>query len=147
MDLVARAVIIYVLVFVFTRVLGRREMSSLQPFDLILLVVIGDLVQAGVTQNDLSVTGDFIVISTIGILQVATSYLSYRFRRARPILHGEPIVLVENGQLIDRNLRRERLTLDDLAEQARLNDIASVSDIRWAILETNGQISFIQQPS
>jgi uncharacterized membrane protein YcaP (DUF421 family) len=56
-------------------------------------------------------------------------------------------VLVENGQLIDRNLRRERLTLDDLAEQARLNDIASVSDIRWAILETNGQISFIQQPS
>jgi uncharacterized membrane protein YcaP (DUF421 family) len=147
MDLVARAVIIYVLVFVFTRVLGRREMSSLQPFDLILLVVIGDLVQAGVTQNDLSVTGDFIVISTIGILQVATSYLSYRFRRARPILQGEPIVLVENGQLIDRNLRRERLTLDDLAEQARLNDIASVSDIRWAILETNGQISFIQQPS
>jgi uncharacterized membrane protein YcaP (DUF421 family) len=146
-DLVARAVIIYALVFVFTRALGRREMSSLQPFDLILLVVIGDLVQAGVTQNDLSVTGDFIVISTIGILQVATSYLSYRFRRLRPVLQGEPIVLVENGQLIDRNMARERLTLDDLGEQARLNDIASVSDIRWAILETNGQISFIKQPS
>jgi len=125
-------------------VLGRREMSSLQPFDLILLVVIGDLVQAGVTQNDLSVTGDFIVISTIGILQVATSYLSYRFRRIRPVLQGEPIVLVESGQLIKRNMDRERLTLDDLAEQARLNDIASVDDIRWAILETNGQISFIQ---
>jgi uncharacterized membrane protein YcaP (DUF421 family) len=66
MDLVVRAVIIFVLVFAFTRVLGRREMSSLQPFDLILLVVIGDLVQAGVTQNDMSVTGDFIVICTIG---------------------------------------------------------------------------------
>jgi len=144
MDLVLRAVIIYALVFVFTRVLGRREMSSLQPFDLILLVVIGDLVQAGVTQNDLSVTGDFIVISTIGILQVATSYLSYRFRRIRPVLQGEPIVLVESGQLIKRNMDRERLTLDDLAEQARLNDIASVDDIRWAILETNGQISFIK---
>jgi len=88
MDLVARAVIIFVLVFVFTRALGRRELSSLQPFDLILLVVIGDLVQAGVTQNDLSVTGDFIVISTIEILQVATSYLSYRFRRLRPVLQG-----------------------------------------------------------
>jgi len=144
MDLVLRAVIIYALVFVFTRVLGRREMSSLQPFDLILLVVIGDLVQAGVTQNDLSVTGDFIVISTIGALQVLTSYLSYRFRRIRPVLQGEPIVLVESGQLIKRNMDRERLTLDDLAEQARLNDIASVDDIRWAILETNGQISFIQ---
>jgi len=144
MDLVLRAVIIYALVFDFTRVLGRREMSSLQPFDLILLVVIGDLVQAGVTQNDLSVTGDFIVISTIGALQVLTSYLSYRFRRIRPVLQGEPIVLVESGQLIKRNMDRERLTLDDLAEQARLNDIASVDDIRWAILETNGQISFIQ---
>jgi uncharacterized membrane protein YcaP (DUF421 family) len=66
MDLAARAVIIFVLVFEFTRVLGRREMSSPQPFDLILLVVIGDLVQAGVTQNDMSVTGDFIVICTIG---------------------------------------------------------------------------------
>ena len=144
MDLVVRAVIIYVLVFVFTRALGRREMSSLQPFDLILLVVIGDLIQAGVTQNDLSVTGDFIVISTIGALQVLTSYLSYRFRRIRPVLQGEPIVLVESGQLIKRNMDRERLTLDDLAEQARLNDIASVDDIRWAILETNGQISFIK---
>lgn len=147
MDLVLRAVIIYALVFVFTRVLGRREMSSLQPFDLILLVVIGDLVQAGVTQNDMSVTGDFIVIATIGALQVLTSYLSYRFRRIRPVLQGEPIVLVENGQLIKRNMDRERLTLDDLAEQARLNDLASVDDIRWAILETNGQISFIKQPS
>jgi hypothetical protein len=71
-----------------------------------------------------------------------------RFKRIRPVLQGEPIVLVENGQLIKRNMDRERLSLDDLAEQARLNDIASVDDVRWAILETNGQISFIkQQPS
>jgi uncharacterized membrane protein YcaP (DUF421 family) len=147
MDLVARAVVIYVLVFAFTRALGRREMSSLQPFDLILLVVIGDLVQAGVTQSDMSVTGDFIVICTIGALQVLTSYLSYRFRRVRPVLQGEPIVLVENGEMIKRNMDRERLSLDDLAEQARLNEIASLDDVRWAILETNGQISFIKQPS
>ena len=81
-------------------------------------------------------------------MQVLVSYLSYRFKRIRPVLQGEPIVLVENGQLIKRNMDRERLSLDDLAEQARLNDIASVDDVRWAILETNGQISFIkQQPS
>jgi uncharacterized membrane protein YcaP (DUF421 family) len=147
MDLVARAVIIFVLVFAFTRVLGRREMSSLQPFDLILLVVIGDLVQAGVTQNDMSVTGDFIVICTIGALQVLVSYLSYRFKRIRPVLQGEPIVLVESGQLVKRNMDPERPSLDDLAEQPRLNDIASVEGVRWAILETNGQISFIKQPS
>ena len=145
MDLVLRAVAIYVLVFVFTRALGRRELSTLQPFDLILLVVIGDLVQSGVTQNDLSVTGVLLVVCTIGILQVAISYLSFRFRRIRPVLQGEPIVLVENGQLIDRNMRRERLSVDDLAEKARMSEIGSIDEIKWAVLETNGDISFIKQ--
>jgi hypothetical protein len=69
-----------------------------------------------VTQNDLSVTGVIMVLCTIGILEVLTSYLGFRFRRIRPYLQGEPIVLVENGKLIERNMRRERLTLDDLAE-------------------------------
>jgi uncharacterized membrane protein YcaP (DUF421 family) len=144
MDVVVRAVIIYAVVFVFTRALGRRELSTLQPFDLILLIVIGDLIQSGVTQNDLSVTGVIIVLCTIGSLQVLTSYLGFRFRRVRPILQGEPIVLVENGKLIERNMRRERLTLDDLAEKARLSEIGSLDEIRWAVLETNGDISFIK---
>jgi uncharacterized membrane protein YcaP (DUF421 family) len=145
MDVVVRAVIIYVLVFALTRALGRREMSTLQPFDFILLVVIGDLIQSGVTQNDLSVTGVLLVVCTIGGLQVLTSYIGFRFRRMRAVLQGEPIVLVENGRLIDRNMRRERLTLDDLAEKARLSEIASLDEIRWAVLETNGDISFIKQ--
>ena len=125
MDIVLRAVIIYLLVFTFTRVLGRRELATLQPFDLILLVVIGDLIQSGVTQNDLSVTGVIIVVSTF--------------------LEGEPIVLVEKGKIIDRNMRRERLTLDDLTEKARLSEIESLDEVKWAVLETNGDISFIKQ--
>jgi uncharacterized membrane protein YcaP (DUF421 family) len=147
MDVVLRAIIIYLLVFLFTRVLGRRELSTLQPLDFILLVVIGDLIQSGVTQNDLSVTGVAIVVCTIGIMQVVLSYLGYRFRRMRPILQGEPIVLVDNGQIVDRNMRRERLTFDDLAEKARLSEIGSISEIKWAVLETNGDISFIKQSS
>jgi uncharacterized membrane protein YcaP (DUF421 family) len=145
MDIVLRALIIYLLVFAFTRALGRRELATLQPFDFILLVVIGDLIQSGVTQNDMSVTGVIIVVSTIGILQVMISYLGFRFRRMRPFLQGEPIVLVGNGQMIDRNMRRERLTLDDLAEKARLSEIESLDEIKWAVLETNGDISFIKQ--
>ena len=146
MDIVLRAVIIYLLVFAFTRALGRRELATLQPFDFILLVVIGDLIQSGVTQNDLSITGVLITVSTIGILQVAISYLSFRFRRMRPFLQGEPIVLVENGQFIERNMRRERLTTDDLAEKARMNEIESIDQVKWAVLETNGDISFIKRP-
>jgi uncharacterized membrane protein YcaP (DUF421 family) len=145
MDLVLRALVIYVLVFAFTRALGRRELASLQPFDFILLVVIGDLIQSGVTQSDMSVTGVLIVVATIGMLQVMISYLGFRVRRTRPFLQGEPIVLVEHGQLVERNMRRERLTLDDLAEKARLSEIESIDEIKWAVLETNGEISFIKQ--
>ena len=147
MDIVLRAVIIYLLVFAFTRALGRRELATLQPFDLVLLVVIGDLIQSGVTQNDLSVTGVLIVVSTIGILQVGISYLGFRVRRLRPLLAGEPIVLVEKGKIIERNMRRERLTLDDLAEKARISEIESLDEVKWAVLETNGDISFIKQSS
>jgi uncharacterized membrane protein YcaP (DUF421 family) len=144
MDIVIRAVVIYVVVFVFTRAIGRRELSTLQPFDLILLVVIGDLIQSGVTQSDMSLTGVIIVLSTIGILQVLVSYFAFRFRRVRPLLQGEPIVLIDNGKLIDRNMRRERLDISDLAEKARLSGIEAIDEIKWAVLETNGDISFIQ---
>lgn len=147
MDIVLRALVVYFLVFAVTRVIGRRELSSLQPFDFILLVVIGDLVQSGVTQNDTSVTGVLLVVCTIGILEVGVSYLGFRFRRVRPMLQGEPIVLVENGRLIENNMRRERLTLDDLAEKARLAEIESLQDVKWAVLETNGGISFIKTSS
>ena len=108
-------------------------------------MVIGDLIQQGVTQNDLSVTGVLIVVCTIGVMQVGISYLGYRFRRMRSVLQGEPIVLVEKGKVIERNMRRERLTLNDLAEKARLSQIESIDEIKWAVLETNGDISFIKR--
>lgn len=144
MDLVLRAITIYLVVFALTRILGRREMSSLQPFDLILLVVIGDLVQNGISQSDLSVTGVMIVLITIGLMQVFTSFLGFRSRRLRHLLQGEPIVLVHHGNVITKNLRRERLDLDDLAQRARVNGVGSIDEVKWAVLETNGEISFIQ---
>ena len=143
MDLVVRAVVIFFLVLVLTRALGRRELSSMEPFDVILLVVIGDLVQQGITQNDDSVTGTLIVLSTIGLLTVTVSYLAFRVRRLRPLLEGEPLVLVEDGRVIERNLARERITTDDLTAQARMQSLASLEDVRWAVLETSGRISFI----
>jgi uncharacterized membrane protein YcaP (DUF421 family) len=145
MDIVIRAAVIFVFVFALTRLLGRRELNSLEPFDLILLVVTGDLVQQGVTQNDQSITGAMLAISTIGLLTVALSYASFRFKRIRPILDGEPIVLVEDGELIEANLRRQRLTREEIGAEARLEGLSSIEDVRWAILETNGQISFVKK--
>jgi uncharacterized membrane protein YcaP (DUF421 family) len=145
MDIVIRAASVFAFVFLLTRMLGRRELSTLEPFDLILLVVTGDLVQQGVTQNDESLTGALLAISTIGLLTVALSYLSFRFKRVRPILDGEPIVLIEDGELIEPNLRRQRLTREEIGAEARLEGINSLADVRWAILETNGQISFVKR--
>src|SRR4051794_16874621 len=143
MDLVLRATFVFFLILVVTRAVGRRELSSMEPFDLIMLVVLGDLVQQGVTQSDYSVTGATTVILTIAVLTVATAWVGFRFRRVRPILEGEPIVLVADGQVIERNLRRERITVEELAAEARQAQIGSLGDVRYAILETNGKISFL----
>jgi uncharacterized membrane protein YcaP (DUF421 family) len=147
MDLVIRATVVFFAILIITRAVGRRELGSLEPFDLILLIVIGDMVQQGITQSDYSVTGALLVIATLALLTVGTSYLSFRFRPLRPILDGEPLVLVEDGEIVEQNLRRERITREELAAEARQQQISSFDGIRFAVLETNGQISFIPAES
>jgi uncharacterized membrane protein YcaP (DUF421 family) len=142
-DLVIRATVGFLFVYFLTRVVGRRELSSLEPFDLIMLVMIGDLVQQGVTQNDFSITGMLLVASTIALLTVAVSYTNFRFPRLRPILEGEPVIVVQDGKPIERNLHRNRITMEELAAQARGQQIAAIADVEWAVLETGGQITFI----
>jgi uncharacterized membrane protein YcaP (DUF421 family) len=142
-DIVLRAAVVFFVLLVVMRSVGRRELNTMEPFDVILLVVIGDLVQQGVTQSDYSMTGAVTVIATITLLTVTTSYLSFRFRRLRPVLEGEPVVLLENGRPIERNLRRERISLEELRAAAREHQLASLERVHLAILETNGRISFI----
>ncbi|MGI8974350.1 MAG: hypothetical protein ACR2HI_09265 [Gaiella sp.] len=98
MDIVLRSLVIFVFVFVLVRAMGRRELSELQPFDVILLVVLGDLITQGVLQSDMSVTGSMLAAGTFGVMTVLVSYLSYRFRRLRPVLEGEPILVMHQVQ-------------------------------------------------
>jgi uncharacterized membrane protein YcaP (DUF421 family) len=143
MDLTVRAVALFLFVYLITRIIGRRELSSLEPFDLILLIVMGDAIQQGLTQDDYSVTGALIVIGTFAILQVLVSYLSFRFPKLRPALDGEPIVIVQDGRAIEKNMKRERITLEEVMVAARQQQIASLDDVAWAVLETSGKISII----
>src|SRR3954453_20773043 len=107
MDIALRAAVVFFFIFLLTRVVGRRELSSLEPFDLILLVVTGDLIQQGVTQSDYSVTGAVTAITTIAALTVFVSYASFRSKRLQNVLDGQPIVLVMDGKVLDGNLKRE----------------------------------------
>jgi uncharacterized membrane protein YcaP (DUF421 family) len=126
MDIVLRSAVVFLFVMVVMRLLGRRELSKMQPFDLLILV-----------------TGAVLAVGTFALMIVATSWVSWRFPRARPILDGNPVVLVEDGKPIDDNLRRERISVEEIAAQARIQQIDSLRKIRWAILETSGEISFI----
>src|SRR5437870_6411229 len=143
MDIAFRGTALFFFIFLLTRVIGRRELSSLQPFDLILLIVLGDTIQQGLTQDDYSVTGSLIAVGTIAGLQVLTSYTSFRFRWARRLLDGDPIVLVQDGEVIEKNLRRDRLTVEAVAEQARANQTASLEHVQCAVCEPRREISFL----
>lgn len=143
MDIVLRAFAIFFFVFLVTRMIGRRELGLGEPFDVILLVVLGDLIQQGVTQNDYSVTGTMLALGTFTLLTVALSYLSFRSRRLRTVLEGHPLVLIEDGKPVEHNLKSQRLALDEVLAEARVQQVARMEDIRWAILETSGTISVI----
>jgi uncharacterized membrane protein YcaP (DUF421 family) len=144
MDIVLRATVAYVFIVFLLRVTGRRELASMEPSDLILLIVLGDLIQNGVTQSDYSMTGVVLATSTIALLAVATSYLVFKSKRAKSVIEGEPLILLQDGKPIERNLNGERLTLDEVAEEARAQGIGELGEVKWAVLETSGKITFIK---
>ena len=145
MDIVVRAVVLYLFMLFVMRVIGRRELSSLSAVDLVLLIVLGDAIQQGLTQDDYSVTGAVIAIATIAAMQVLVSYVSFRSRRVRKVLEGHPIVVIQDGKLLDQNLRRQRMTPDELAEEMRIQQIANFEEVQWGILESNGSVSFVKK--
>jgi uncharacterized membrane protein YcaP (DUF421 family) len=143
MDIVLRALLAFVFLVVLLRVIGRRELSSFEPFDLILLIVIGDLVQQGVTQSDYSLTGILLSVGTFAVLTVVLSFLTARVRWIRPMVEAAPIIVVQDGELIEKNLRRERMTAEEIAAEARQQQIASLDEVAWAVVEGNGRVSFV----
>lgn len=144
MDIVWRAAAVYFFLFLFTRALGKRELVEMSAFEMIVLITIGDLVQQGVTQEDYSVTGAVLAVSTFGFLSLAGSYVAFRFRRTRPVLEGRPVVVVHQGTWMDEALRIERVTRDEVREAARNDGIGDIADIRVGVLEPDGKFSFVR---
>jgi uncharacterized membrane protein YcaP (DUF421 family) len=145
MEIVIRAAIIFVFLLVLTRALGKRTLAELSPFELILLVVIGDLVQGGVTGSDSSLTGAFLAAGTLAFCVAALSLVSYRFKPARSAIEGMPAILISDGEVIDEALRVERMPREALITAARQQQIEDLRDVKLAVLEANGMVSFIER--
>lgn len=145
MDIVARAAIMFAVLYVLLRLMGKRELGQLTPFELVVMIVLGDLIQQGVTHNDFSLTGALLAVSTFAFLAIVMSWLTYLSPRAEKLLDGEPRVIIRDGLLIKENLRRDRMTQGEVESEMRLAGIARMDQVAWAILEPQGKISFIKK--
>lgn len=143
MDIILRATVMFFIMYLLLRLMGKRELSQVTPFELVSLIVMGDLVQQGITHNDLSMTGATLAIATIAFWALALSWISYLSPRAERVLEGVPRVLIKNGAPIDANMRYDRITRAELEIEMRLAGISRIADVAWGILEPNGKISFI----
>ena len=142
MEIVIRALIVFVFLWGITRIVGRATLGELSTFELLLYVTMGDLVQQGVTQQDYSITSAFLAVGVFALLTVSLSYVAWRFPSVRPLIRGRPVVVIQDGHLVTAELGRQRLNFDDLVAAAREQGIRRISDIEIAVLETNGRISF-----
>lgn len=145
MDIVLRASAMFAILYLLLRLLGKREVGQLTTFELVVIVVLGDLIQQAVTHNDFSITGATLAISTFAFWGLVMSWLSFKSPRLEKLLDGEPRVIVRDGEVLHANMRRDRLTMSELHTEMRLAGIAHVEDVAWAILETQGKISFIKK--
>lgn len=143
MEIVARSLIVYLFLWLLLRALGKRELGQMSSFELLLLVVLGDLVQQGVTQEDQSVTGALLAIGTIAMFIIATSYLSFRSPRARQAVEGIPAVVVRNGEFLDEVIHLERITHNEILDAARAHGIYDLRSVEIGILESTGRFSFL----
>jgi len=147
MDIVLRATVMFVLLYVLLRLLGKRELGQMTPFELVVLIVMGDLIQQGVTHNDFSLSGATLAIVTFAFWGLVLSWVTYLFPRLEKLLDGEPRIIIRDGVLLEKNLRRDRITRREVESEMRLAGISTMHDVAWAILEPQGKISFIRRES
>jgi uncharacterized membrane protein YcaP (DUF421 family) len=143
MEIVVRATVIFFFLWSLTRGMGKRELSQMTAFELLMLVTVGDLVQQGVTQEDMSVVGAMLSVGTIAFWVLVFSYLAFRFRRSRDVLEGVPVVIVRDGQVLDEFIAAERLTIEEIKEAARNQGIDNLREVKLGILEPDGKLSFL----
>ena len=144
---VLRAIAIYVMVMVLVRVSGKRAVGQFTPFDLVLLILIGNAVQNGLNGGDNSITGALVLAGCLIALNYAVAFLTSRYQRIEHVVEGVPKVIARDGVVFYDELRRELVSLDDFHEALRMNNLVDSDDVALALLETNGSISVVAKDS
>jgi uncharacterized membrane protein YcaP (DUF421 family) len=147
MDIVFRAALVYLFLWVITRVVGRTTLGELSTFELLLYIVMGDLIQQAVTQQDYSLFSAVLAIGVFALMTIALSYASWRWPALRTLIRGTPVLVLQRGTPLADVMRRQRLTIDDLMAAAREQGIRRLSDVEVAVLEADGSISFFTPES
>lgn len=142
MEIVIRALVVFLFLWLITRAAGRATLGELSTFELLLYVTMGDLVQQAVTQQDYSVTAAFLAVGTFALLTVGLSWLQWRLPRTRPVVTGRPVLVFADGAPVEAGMREQRLSLADLLVAAREQGIKHTTEIEYAVLEADGKISF-----
>lgn len=141
----ARTLILYALVVIVMRIMGKRQIGQLQPFELVVAIMISELAAVPMQNTGIPLVNGIIPIITLLIAQMILSFIGLKNVKARAVICGKPSILIENGKINEDNLRKELYTLNDMLEQLRIKNVPNISDVEFAVLETNGQLSIISK--
>ena len=142
-----RSIILYIIVLVVMRLMGKREIGQLQPFELAISIMIADLASIPMTESGIPISNGIIPILGLLVMHLLISLLNMKSNNARKIICGKPSILIYRGKIDEQVLKKERFTVNELQERLRANNIVNLGDVEYAILETSGQITVIQKPN
>ena len=141
-----RAIILYIFVLIVMRLMGKREIGQLQPFELAIAIMIADLASIPMTDSGIPITNGIISILGLLLMHLVISFLNVKSIKAREIICGKPTILIYRGKIDEKALKKERFTINELEERLRGNNVYNLGDVEYAILETSGQVTVIQKP-
>ena len=141
-----RSIVLYIIVLIVMRLMGKREIGQLQPFELAISIMIADLASIPMTDTGTPIFNGIIPILGLLIMHLLISMINLKSSRAREIICGRPSILIYRGKINEKNLRKERFTINELEERLRGNNVINLGDVEYAILETSGQVTVIQKP-
>ena len=142
-----RAIVLYILVLVVMRLMGKREIGQMQPFELAISIMIADLPSLPMTETGVPISNGIIPILGLLVMHLTISMLNMKSTKAREIICGKPSILIFRGKVDEKVLKKERFTINELEERLRDNNIFNIGDVEYAVLETSGQVTVIPKPN